>query len=144
MSLTRAPGGKDDGLKGSSTNFPFWPGGFEEEKEILEAANKIEELQVNETEASLFEKLFDKGGFCKFTAIYIWILDCLLFVYIDLLWVPPGFQEGLTITPKNKSSTSELIDNDIFKVCELAFNLLQVFIVLNFPFAILNRRNEKD
>lgn len=62
LSLTRAPGAKDEGLKGSSTNFPFWPGGFDEEKEILQSANKIEALKINEDEAELFSKLFEKGG----------------------------------------------------------------------------------
>jgi len=73
LSLNRAPGGKDDGLKGSSTNFPFWPGGFEEEKEILEAAGKIEALYVDESETKLFEKLFNKGK-----VLFISNLCCLL------------------------------------------------------------------
>lgn len=64
-SLTRAPGAKDEGLKGSSTNFPFWPGGFDEEKEILQSVRKFEALQIDEDEAKLFEKLFEKGKVMK-------------------------------------------------------------------------------
>ncbi len=29
-SLRRAPGPPDEATRGSSTNYPFWPGGFEE------------------------------------------------------------------------------------------------------------------
>ncbi|XP_055695170.1 SKI2 subunit of superkiller complex protein [Lutzomyia longipalpis] len=38
MSLQRAPdaSGKGSSVRGSSTNYPFWPGGFEEEKENVE------------------------------------------------------------------------------------------------------------
>jgi antiviral helicase SKI2 len=71
LSLNRAPGAKDEGLKGSSTNFPFWPGGFDEEKELLQSSNKIEALQIDENEAILFEKLFEKGIISVACKIYI-------------------------------------------------------------------------
>lgn len=61
LSLNRAPGAKDEGLKGSSTNFPFWPGGFEDEKELLMSAVKLEALKIDENEAELFDKLFGRG-----------------------------------------------------------------------------------
>jgi hypothetical protein len=71
LSLTRAPGGKDDGLKGSSTNFPFWPGGFDavvpaQTPSLASSAPSDENkedgvVQVDATEAELFDKLFTKG-----------------------------------------------------------------------------------
>ncbi|ODM89258.1 Helicase SKI2W, partial [Orchesella cincta] len=61
LSLNRAPGRKTDGLKGSSANLPFWPGGFDEEKKLREATNKLGALEIDKDEAELFHELFEKG-----------------------------------------------------------------------------------
>ncbi|XP_074653939.1 superkiller complex protein 2-like isoform X2 [Tubulanus polymorphus] len=48
-SLKRAPGALADGLRGSSTNFPFWPGGLEEPEIEKNGYSNLEE-EVNFTE----------------------------------------------------------------------------------------------
>ncbi len=42
-SLRRAPGPKDEATKGSTTNYPFWPGGFGED--LDEELHKVEEVK---------------------------------------------------------------------------------------------------
>ncbi len=65
LSLNRAPGRKTDGLKGCSANLPFWPGGFDEEKEerLKEATTKFGaiSLEVNKNEQEILKDLFEKG-----------------------------------------------------------------------------------
>jgi hypothetical protein len=115
LSLSRAPGAKDDGLKGSSTNFPFWPGGFEEEKELSESTNKIEALKIDESEAKLFEKLFEKGIKIKlYSSLLEFGLTIITFIYVDLLWVPPSFKEGLFLSSPQSANKDPnyLVDED--------------------------------
>lgn len=52
LSLARAPGASTDGLKGSSTNYPFMPGGFHEQSLCAEDQNAS--LNV-ENEEDLFD-----------------------------------------------------------------------------------------
>lgn len=45
MSLNRAPGLFSEGIRGSSSNYPFWPGGFpnlEEDKNTSHSNQKID------------------------------------------------------------------------------------------------------
>ncbi|CAL8102209.1 unnamed protein product [Orchesella dallaii] len=98
LSLNRAPGRKTDGLKGCSANLPFWPGGFDEEKKLREATDKLGNLEVDRDEAELFHELFEK----------------------DLQKTPPGFQNGFDFssTIPNKKIADKI--NEIKK--ELAAN----------------------
>lgn len=45
MSLRRAPGLPSEGVRGSSTNYPFWPGGFPEL--LLQDENEDEDSEID-------------------------------------------------------------------------------------------------
>jgi len=73
-SLRRPPGPPDQGVKGSSTNYPFWPGGLEEPN--------IELLNQEEEGVEGVEIDFEH----------------------DLLTVPPGFERGIEFETKTIKS----------------------------------------
>lgn len=45
MSLQRAPGPPDEAVRGSSTNYPFWPGGFPEL--LLQDKSASEDVEID-------------------------------------------------------------------------------------------------
>jgi antiviral helicase SKI2 len=45
MSLRRAPGLPSEAVRGSSTNYPFWPGGFPEL--LLQDENEDEDAEID-------------------------------------------------------------------------------------------------
>jgi len=55
MSLQRAPGPPDEAVRGSSTNFPFWPGGFPEL--LLQDKDTSEDGEIDFVDSKL---CFDK------------------------------------------------------------------------------------
>ena len=67
-SLRRAPGPKEDSVKGGSGNFPFWPGGFDDPETLL-----LPPEGAPITDDAAAKDLFDPGNYA----------DC-----------PPGFVHG--------------------------------------------------
>lgn len=45
MSLQRAPGLPSEAVRGSSTNYPFWPGGFPEL--LIQNQNEAEDAEID-------------------------------------------------------------------------------------------------
>jgi antiviral helicase SKI2 len=45
MSLQRAPGPPGEAVRGSSTNYPFWPGGFPEL--LLQEENEDKDVEID-------------------------------------------------------------------------------------------------
>ncbi len=60
-SLTRAPGPKDETTRGSTTNYPFWPGGFDDEDEEDEKEGQEDALQTDEQTKKFLEELEDES-----------------------------------------------------------------------------------
>lgn len=99
-SLTRTPGPRNESIKGSSTNLPFLPGGFElDEKNnfsfsgFLGSDSDDKDKGGDADEEKLFEELFDKSK------IYIKILLYTLhgFVYMLKIFI----SDRLTCVPNN-------------------------------------------
>jgi hypothetical protein len=67
FSMNRALGPRNETLRGNSTNYPFWPGGFDQENSYKSITDQLNDLPMpsaeeTEDEAQLFHELFEKGN----------------------------------------------------------------------------------
>uniref|UniRef100_A0A8D2KW87 Ski2 like RNA helicase n=1 Tax=Varanus komodoensis TaxID=61221 RepID=A0A8D2KW87_VARKO len=92
LSFQRAPGPPAEALRGSATNYPFWPGGMDEPS--LEQITAQEDLEEDID--------FEKGTFICFRNDHLHSHVLLGFVVLSVSPLLPGSQE---VTPTPKAAT---------------------------------------